>query len=83
MQQKIPPNTKKRRGRIYSNHPDDAAWRYEQAMIDADIEGLPRDTEAELLIAEMNEQGLSPEQQIERIKQLFLSRERARMAEVK
>lgn len=66
--------TKPRVSRFYSQNPADAAWRYEQAQVDADIEGLPRDAEAEALIAAMTAAGISPELQIERIKSMFLAR---------
>ena len=66
--------TKLRVGRFHSRNPADAAWRYEQAQVDADIEGLPRDAEAEALITAMTEAGVSPELQIDRIKALFLAR---------
>lgn len=66
--------TKPHAGRFNSHKPDDAAWRYEQAQVDADIEGLPRDAEAEALIAAMVAAGVSPEVQIERIKAMFLAR---------
>ena len=68
------PKTKPRVGRFHSQNPADAAWRYEQAQVDADIEGLPRDAEAERLIAAMSTAGVSPELQIERIKAMFLAR---------
>ena len=68
------PKIKPRVSRFYSQNPADAAWRYEQAQVDADIEGLPRDTEAEALIAAMTAAGISPELQIERIKSMFLAR---------
>ena len=66
--------SKQRVGRMHSQDPADAAWRYEQAQVDADIEGLPRDAEAERLIADMTAKGVAPEQQIARIKALFIAR---------
>jgi hypothetical protein len=66
--------SKRRVGRMHSQNPADAAWRYEQAQVDADIEGLPRDAEAEHLIAEMTAKGVTPEQQIAQIKAMFLKR---------
>ncbi len=52
--------------------PDAAAReRYEQAMVDADIEGLARDPEAEKLSAEMDTQGIPIEEQISRLKVYF------------
>ena len=66
--------TKPRVSRLYSQKPADAAWRFEQAQVDADIEALPRDAEAERLIATMTADGVSPELQIERLKSMFLAR---------
>ena len=68
------PTTMPRVSRLHSQNPADAAWRFEQAQVDADIEGLPRDAEAEALIADMTAAGVSPEHQIERIKSMFLAR---------
>lgn len=52
----------------------EAKWRYDQAMIDADIEGLPRDPESEVLIEQWREEGVPIEERIERLKQLYRSR---------
>lgn len=38
---------------FYSDAPEAAAWRAEQADIDADIEGLARNPETELMVAKM------------------------------
>ena len=70
----VMPENKPRASRMYSPEPVDAAWRFEQAQVDADIEGLPRDAEAERLIAAMTAAGVPPELQIERIKSMFLAR---------
>ena len=59
---------------LYSNDPAAAAWRAKQADVDADIEGLSRDREADRMIAEMDAQGVDPRQQIERLKRYFRSR---------
>ena len=64
----------KRKSRLHSAVPADAAWRYAQAHVDADIENLPRDREAERLVARMTADGLSSEQKIERIKAYYSSR---------
>jgi hypothetical protein len=66
--------SKRRVGRMHSQDPADAAWRYEQAQVDADIEGLPRDAEAEHMIADMTARGVTPEHQISQIKAMFLKR---------
>ena len=45
--------TAKRIGRLHAHNPADAAWRAQQAQVDADIEGLSRDAAADRLVAEM------------------------------
>jgi hypothetical protein len=57
--------------RLHSKKPEDAKWRYQQAMVDADIEGLPRDPEAERLVAQMTAEGWPIERKIERIKAYY------------
>lgn len=52
---------------MYGDDPASRAWRAEQARVDADIEGLARDPAAESLLAEMDRDGLSDEEQIERL----------------
>jgi hypothetical protein len=42
--------------------------------VDADIEGLPRDREADRMIADMDARGVDPRHQIERLKRHFRSR---------
>jgi len=49
--------------------------RYESAMVDADIENLARDPEAEALIAQWREEGISVEMRIERLKDLYRGRQ--------
>ena len=66
--------TKASHSLLYSNDPAAAAWRAKQADVDADIEGLSRDREADRMIAEMDAQGVDPLQQIKRLKQYFRSR---------
>ena len=59
--------------RLHSNNPDDAAWRAQQAQVDADIEGLARNPETERLLAEMTAEGASTQQKIERIKAYYVA----------
>lgn len=40
-------------------------------MVDADIEGLARDPEAEMLVAQWRAEGVSPERRIERLKRRY------------
>ena len=44
--------------RLHSKRAEDAAWRERQADVDADIEGLSRDPEADRLMAEMDASGV-------------------------
>ena len=66
--------------RLHSRHAEDAAWRAEQAQVDADIEGLSRDPESEQLIAEMDAAGVPYDVQIERLKEHFVARRDRRPA---
>lgn len=52
-----------------------AKARYEQAMIDADIEGLARDPEAEALVEQWRNAGIPVEDRIERLKALYQNRQ--------
>lgn len=70
---KIP--TAKRISRLHARNPADAAWRAQQAQVDADIEGLSRDTDAARLVAEMDASGVEPRKQIERLKTYFRRRQ--------
>lgn len=67
---------------LYSNDPAAAAWRAKQADLDADIEGLSRDHEADRMIADMDARRVDPRQQIERLGRYFMSR-RARQRRVR
>ncbi|MEL7444217.1 MAG: hypothetical protein AAGK02_00195 [Pseudomonadota bacterium] len=58
----------------------EAVARYESAMVDADIEGLARDPEAEALVAEWRAANVSIEDQIARLKDRYRER-RLRAAE--
>ena len=53
--------------RLHSKDPADAAWRAQQAQVDADIEGLARDDDGARMIAAMRAEGRGP---IERIRVL-------------
>ena len=67
--------TSKRIDRLHAQNPADAAWRARQAQIDADIEGLHRDDDADRLIAEMDASGVPPRKQIARLKTYFRRRQ--------
>ncbi|WP_299866721.1 hypothetical protein [uncultured Roseobacter sp.] len=58
----------------------EASERYESAMVDADIEGLPRDPKAESLVEKWRAKGLSPEARIARLID-FCKRHQSRAAE--
>lgn len=47
--------------------PQAAQHRYEQAMIDADIEGLAQDPEAEALVAQWTKDGVDHDEQLKRL----------------
>jgi hypothetical protein len=64
--------------RLHSKDPVDAAWRREQAHVDADIEGLSRDPEPERFIADMDAAGIERCEMIKRIKRYFKDRDKAR-----
>lgn len=59
-----------------STDPEIVAWRREQADVDADIEGLARDEQADKLSAELKAQGLGVEERIARLKQYFIEKSR-------
>lgn len=58
----------RRIGRLHSKNPIDAAWRAQQAQVDADIEGMHRDPALEQFHAEMKAAGLEPRERIKRLK---------------
>jgi hypothetical protein len=53
--------------RFDSNDPKDVAWRVEQAYVDAEIEGVKRDPALTAFVAQMDADGIDPEEQIRRI----------------
>jgi hypothetical protein len=63
-------------GRLHSKDPADAAWRREQAHVDAAIEGLAHHPSIDRLVAEMDREGLEPRERIERLKAYLRSRQR-------
>jgi hypothetical protein len=65
----------KRVSRLHSQDPVDAAWRREQARVDAAIEGLARDADIDRLVAEMDTAGMEPRQRIERLKAYIRGRQ--------
>lgn len=50
--------------RLHSKDPADAAWRAQQAHVDADIEGLPRNPALDRMVVEMRAKGLGPRERI-------------------
>jgi hypothetical protein len=75
------PATAKRISRLYTDNPPHAAWRAQQAQVDADIEGMSDDPAADRFVAEMDSSGIKPRQQIERLKTDFRSRQVGRTLE--
>jgi len=53
----------------------EAKARFDQAMIDADIEGLARDPEAEALVDRWRKEDVLVEERIERLKALYRARQ--------
>nr|WP_294506040.1 hypothetical protein [uncultured Rhodopila sp.] len=66
--------------RLHSKDPAAAAWRAQQAQVDADIEGLSRDPAADRMVADMDAQGISPRDQIARLKAYFKARQEQKSA---
>lgn len=60
--------------RLHSKDPADAAWRAQQAQVDADIEGLSRDPEIEKFFDEMRAEGITTREMIKRLKAYLKSR---------
>lgn len=58
------PTKRKSLSRLHSTNPADIEWRRNQAHIDADIEGMPSDANAERLAADLRALGLAPEERI-------------------
>jgi len=61
---------------LTSFDPEIVAWRRQQADVDADIEGLARDEDADRLADELQAQGLDVEERIARLKQYFIDKTR-------
>lgn len=59
----------------------DAKLRYDQAMVDADIEGMARDLEVEAFVREMDKQGLRADLRIKRLKAFLTERRMVPAAE--
>lgn len=78
----MPNLNRQRLSRLHSKRAEDAAWREHQADVDADIEGLSRDPEADRLTAEMDAGGVPIEDQIKRLKAHFVARQRDRKSAV-
>lgn len=74
----MPNPSTKRLSRLHSKRAEDAAWREHQADVDADIEGLSRDSEADRLAAEMDAAGIPIDDQIKQLKAYFVARQHGR-----
>ncbi|QFT29483.1 hypothetical protein FIV00_03225 [Labrenzia sp. THAF82] len=53
--------------RSASDRPEDVAWRVEQGEVEGAIEGIETSPELEEFVTTMDAEGVSPEEQIERI----------------
>ena len=78
----MPNPNRQRLSRLHSRRSEDAAWREQQADVDADIEGLSRDPEADRLMAEMDASGVPINDQIKHLKAYFVGRSRRKPAVV-
>lgn len=65
---------------LTSDHPDAVKWRVEQANVDADIEGLPRDPKVDQFVASMQREGRSLAEQREGLRRYFQEPERSASA---
>ena len=74
----MPNPNRQRLSRLHSRRAEDAAWRERQADVDADIEGLSRDPEADRLMADMDAGGVPIDDQIKRLKVYFVGRQQGR-----
>ena len=68
----------KRPDRLHSQNPADAAWRAQQAQVDADIEGLSRDAGIDRFVDEMKASDVPPRQRIERLKAYVRARQKSK-----
>ena len=66
--------------RLHSKDPADAAWRAQQAHVDADIEGLARDQEGARMIAAMRAEGRGPRERIKMLVDHFRANKGGRPA---
>ncbi len=69
----------KRMSRLHAQNPADAAWRAQQARVDADIEGLSRDAGIDRFVDDMEASGVAPRQRIERLKAYVRARQTPKM----
>lgn len=60
--------------RFSDDTPEARAFRLEQAFVDAEIEGIARDPEAEALLHQLEEDGVSDEERIRRLTAYVKSR---------
>jgi hypothetical protein len=64
------PRSQRPVSRLHSKNPADAAWRAQQAHVDADIEAMARNQDIDRIVAELRDKGIEPR---ERIKILIAS----------
>jgi hypothetical protein len=73
------PTPSKRVSRLHSKDPADAAWRAQQAQVDADIEGLARDAGIDRLFDQMEASNIAPRERTKRLKAYFRARQKPKM----
>lgn len=74
----MPNPNRHRPSRLHSKHPEDAAWRAQQAHVDADIEGMSRDAELSGFVGSMKSAGVPVAERIKRLKAHVVARQRSR-----
>lgn len=74
----MPNPNRLRLSRLHSRSAEDAAWRSEQAHVDADIEGLTRDAEVSRFVADMKARGVPVGERIKRLKSEIATRRQSR-----
>lgn len=74
----MPNPSRQRLSRLHSRRAEDAAWRSEQAHVDADIEGLSRSMEVSRFVSDMKAAGVPVGERIKRLKAHVAVRQQGR-----
>jgi hypothetical protein len=68
------PRSRRPISRLHSKNPADAAWRAQQAHVDADIEAMARDQDIDRIVADLRHKGIEPRERIKILIGRFKSR---------